>query len=233
MKIIIVLLLLVLSPAAHAIRIPGLEDPIKMELEIKFTEDRDWERPGAVEVSTTSEYFIKPIFEVTEGLDVFLKFGVNDTDILIANGLLDSAFGTGIRYTMPLDGLDIGGLGTIPEMPVGEALEARVALEYTRMTGTVFPMKGHDGGDIIIAGWNLSFSLSTDMGMFIPYVGLRYSEATLEWAPVNRPTREYDVANNFGLILGADIPRGDLADINIELGFLDGTSLKMETGFVF
>ncbi|MBT9137918.1 MAG: hypothetical protein DDT31_00460 [Syntrophomonadaceae bacterium] len=223
--IVIWLLLMVLSPAAHAIipGIPGLQDPIKMELEIKFTEDRDWKRPGSVEVSTVSQYFIKPIFEVTERLDVFLKFGVADIDILIANGGIDSSYGIGMRYNMPLDGF----------LPVGEALEARVSLEYTSLSSDVFPMRGHSGGDIKIAGWELSFSLGMDMGMFIPYAGIRYSDMTLSWTEFGTTPIKWDVANPFGVILGANIPRGDLADINIELGLLDGTSLKMETGFVF
>jgi hypothetical protein len=201
-----------------------------MELEIKFTEDREWKRVGTPEKSTSSQYFVKPTFEVMEGLDIFLKFGVSDVDILIGNGLLDSAFGIGMRYAIPLGDL---GLGIAPGMPVGDALAARISFDYTRLSGDVFPMRGHSGGRIAIAGWDLSFSLGMDMGMLIPYLGIRYSEATLEWTAFGKATEEWKNANNFGLILGADIPRGDLVDINIELGLLDGTSLKMKTGFVF
>jgi len=224
--------MIALSPAAHAIiRLPGLEDPIKIGVEAKHISNRDWKRAGASpEVSTVTVFFLKPTFEVMEGLDVFFKYGKSDIDILVANGLLDSAYGIGIKYSMP--GLGLPGLGILEG--IGEALEVGIGFDYTILTGDAYPMREHSGGDIRIAGWNLSVSAGFDMGMFAPYVGLRYSDATLSWTGHGAATpTEWNAADNIGILLGANIPRGDLADINIELGFLDGTSLKLGTNFVF
>lgn len=234
---VMVLGLVTLSPSAHAIipGIPGLED---MGIEVRAGLEhasRDWERPGFKGESTTLGLFAEPTFEVMEGLDAYLKLGMASIEFKSAgvtfDGDMDLGWGLGVKYTMPLDGLGLPGMGIIEGMPFGEALEVGAGFEYIalssdyrafRHAGIAFP-----AGSLKIRGWRLSLFASEDMGMFVPYIGLRYSDMELKQAAVS-----FDAADNFGIFLGADIPM-DFANINVEIGFLDETSFKVGASFAF
>lgn len=228
---VMVLGLVTLSPSAHAI-IPGLED---MGIEVRAGLEhasRDWERPGFKGESTTLGLFAEPTFEVMEGLDAYLKLGMASIEFKSAgvtfDGDMDLGWGLGVKYTMPLDGLGLPGMGIIEGMPFGEALEVGAGFEYIALSSDYDAVVGRfPAGSLKIRGWRLSLFASEDMGMFVPYIGLRYSDMELKQAAVS-----FDAADNFGIFLGADIPM-DFANINVEIGFLDETSFKVGASFAF
>ncbi|MBT9137919.1 MAG: hypothetical protein DDT31_00462 [Syntrophomonadaceae bacterium] len=228
---VMVLGLVTLSPSAHAI-IPGLED---MGIEVRAGLEhasRDWERPGFKGESTTLGLFAEPTFEVMEGLDAYLKLGMASIEFKSAgvtfDGDMDLGWGLGVKYTMPLDGLGLPGMGIIEGMPFGEALEVGAGFEYIAPLSSDYrAVRRFPAGSLKIRGWRLSLFASEDMGMFVPYIGLRYSDMELKQAAVS-----FDAADNFGIFLGADIPM-DFANINVEIGFLDETSFKVGASFAF
>lgn len=227
---VMVLGLVMLSPPAHAL-IPGLEGMgIEVGVGLEHA-SRDWERPGVVGESTTLGFFAEPTFEVMEGLDVYLKLGMASIEFESTpppssfDGDMDLGWGLGVKYIMPMNGLGLPGLGFIEG--IGEALEIGVGFEWINLSSDYDAVGTRPAGTLEISGWSLSLFASEDMGMFVPYVGLRYSDMTLDRAAVS-----YDAADNFGIFLGADIPM-DFANINVEIGFLDETSFKVGASFVF
>ncbi len=213
--------LVMISPPAHAV-IPGMGIEIGAGLEHT---SRDWKRAGFKGESTTLGFFVEPTVELMEGLDVYLKLGMARIEAkstgVVFDGGMDFGWGLGARYIMPMNGLGGRGRG------IGEALKVGVGFEYISLSSDHKAKHGHPAGPIDKKGWKLSLFASEDMGMAVPYMGLRYSDMKLEVA-----RRKYDADRRFGIFLGADIPM-DFANINFEVGLLDETSFKIGASFVF
>jgi hypothetical protein len=231
--------LAMLSPSAHAV-IPGLEGMgIEVGVGLEHA-SRRWEGAGIRGESTVLGFWAQPTIEVMEGLDVYLKLGMASIKFkrtlptpVTFDGGMDLGWGLGVRYIMPMGGLGLPGRRPpgrrlLPGLEgIGEALEVGVGFDWINLTSDHKAVKAYHRGTLKMSGWRLSLFAREDMGMFVPYVGLRYSDMTLR-----RAAERYHPAHKFGIFLGADIPM-DFANINVELGLLDETSFRVGAKFAF
>ncbi|NQT90069.1 MAG: hypothetical protein HQ558_02330 [Candidatus Omnitrophica bacterium] len=76
--------------------------------------------------------------------------------------------------------------------------------------------------------WQVAFEVTYEIDNFIPYVGVKYSDATGDaTATVNGNSYKIDFENNdkIGIFVGGDYVFQDVASINLEGRFIDETAL--------
>lgn len=227
MKNILVISIMALGLAMFSPFAQAVIYDLEVEVAVEHA-SREFEAPAPGKLITDTTVFgfwAQPTMEVKEGLDVYLKLGMASIEAEASGeptieGDMGLGWGLGARFATPIGG-------------IGEALEAGVGFEWLNLSSDFDAVAGvHDAGELEISGWSLSLFAREDLITWVPYLGLRYSDITLEGEEGGVARPDQDAVDNLGIFLGADIPM-DLANINIEIGLLDETSFRVGASFAF
>ncbi|MBT9137917.1 MAG: hypothetical protein DDT31_00459 [Syntrophomonadaceae bacterium] len=205
--------------SAHAF-IPGHEGvDIRAGMELEYGVRELKSLPPAVlrdAKSAVGAASIKLAIESREGLNVFLRYGIAKVDIeyvksikkIKVQGKCGETLGLGFKWSAPITDVGI----PIEGMRVGVGYEYLIVMSsIDRIIKGGISRPAHPDSKIEIKKHEFSLFISEDLDFLTLYVGARYSVILdMEIKIPGKPVIDFVAKERPGIIIGADIPLGDL-----------------------
>ena len=258
MKRLIVLSLafLCMPIASYAASIGGAETTGKGKLGVGFDTEyifgKDWKFKSATnlaanqtikDIETEKGYYagMKAAYGLLDNLDVYVRAGASDYKV-------KSQFFTGSRADDKLkfdtDTDFAYGFGLKGTYNLNENLLLGCDLQYRRSKheaeGKDTPVSGAESSttykSFVIQEWHVAPYIAKKLGNFVPYLGVRYSDAKLD---IERPDSsnfgevKAEADNNVGVFVGTDYKLGENWKLNLEGRFVDETAMSFAATYKF
>lgn len=97
----------------------------------------------------------------------------------------------------------------------------------------IFEEAGEWKGKTTFYEWHVAPYVAKKLGNFVPYLGVRYSDARLEDKDEWGTKTKIKADNNVGVFLGTDYKLGDSWKINLEGRFIDETAMSFGATYRF
>ena len=252
--------ILCLPTAVYAASIGGAETQGKGKVAAGFDSafifDRDLKFKSAsglsaaadvkeVEIDKGYQIMLKSSYGLLDNLDVYVKLGAADYDVDAAiynkntgakdssdeiNTDTDFAYGLGLKGSYDLTetwliGCDLQYLRSKHKTKIAETTIATGAIESTTYKSGTFQE------------WHIAPYVGYRAGDFLPYLGVRYSDAKLSMkSPADSgwtDDHKYEADDNFGVFLGTDYKISETCSLNLEGRFIDETAMSFGAAYRF
>lgn len=180
-------------------------------VEVGTVTGRDLEPTGGTNVEIESIYYVvRGSYGLTDQLEVYARLGGADLD---ADGGLGDA-GAELAWGLGAQGI------------LYDAGTWNLAAD-----GTFFAHNDHSFGsrEGDFSEWHLALQAQTQFEQFYPYIGVRYSDATLEIAG----QQDRDADDNFGVYVGSGFNVTDQISAYLEGRFIDETAFGAGIAYRF
>lgn len=88
-------------------------------------------------------------------------------------------------------------------------------------------------GEITFYEWHVAPYVAKKFGNFLPYLGVRYSDARIKGKDEDGDTTKIKADDNFGVFLGTDYKIGENWRLNLEGRFVDETAMSVGATYRF
>lgn len=259
MKKLIVLalaLILCIPVVSYAASIGGVETQgkgkIALSMDSEYVFGRDWKAKSVTNLNAgesiddmeTDEAWYggaRLIYGLLDNLDVYARIGASDYKVN------DKHFTSGAESATDKFNTDTGlayGIGMKGTYNINENLLLGCDLQYSRskheardnysaVSGTELSTKYKS---FIVQEWHVAPYVGYKAGNFLPYLGVRYSDARLEITePGNTDFGEFktEADDNFGVFVGTDYKIGENLSLNVEGRFVDETAMSVGVTYKF
>jgi hypothetical protein len=194
-----------------------------LEFEVS-ADDRDMEWTGNAADKSHAEninYLGRLSYGLTENVEIYGRLGgasfdiVDDVDVNATEqtfeGSGEFAWGGGIA-------------GILYDAGTWNIAGNANYLAHSSHTGTITPA-GTTNNDIDFSEWNLGLQIQGKYDQFLPYLGVKYSDATIEYNRLGgAAVADEESDNNVGVYVGAGIDLAPQWSAYIEGRFVDETS---------
>ena len=137
------------------------------------------------------------------------------------------AGGTAMLYETKLEGM---GNGTLRIGVDGKYRQSHLKVDNISVNGTEQAASAVTQSKYELEQWQVALAVSYQIDQIIPYVGVKYSDATGEAVTTVSGTKyknDFENKDNVGIFVGGDILLNDSFTANIEGRFIDETALSL------
>ncbi len=190
-----------------------------------------------LEIDKAYRTMAKISYGLMDNMDMYIKLGTSEFEVdqkvfsPDESGEKDSktdfAYGAGLKWNMPLKKGCFLGVDA-------QYLRHRNKYTYTNTSTAVYDVQEDK---LTLQQWHVASYIGKKMGKFVPYLGVRYSDARLKsegqstWvAPCNWKSEAED---NVGIFVGTDVKLADNWTLNVEGRFIDETAMSVGSSFKF
>lgn len=257
MKRLIVLSLafLCMPIASYAASIGGAETTgkgkIALGLDTEYIFGKDWKFKSATllpanqtikDIETEKGYYagMKAAYGLLDNLDIYVRAGASDYRVK-SQIFTGSTAGDKLKFDTDTDfayGFGLKGTYNLNEWLLGCDLQYRRSKHEAEAKNT--PVSGAESSttykSFVIQEWHVAPYIARKLGDFVPYLGVRYSDAKLD---IERPASSVwgeikaEADNNVGVFLGTDYKLGESWKLNLEGRFIDETAMSFAATYKF
>jgi len=225
---------------------------VAVGLDNEYIFGKDWKFKSATvlsanstikDIETEKGYYagMKAAYGLLDNLDVYVRLGAADYEVkgqiftgstpgdkLKFDTDTDFAYGLGLKGTYPLKN----------DWLLGCDLQYRRSKHEAEHKST--PVSGAEETttykSFVQQEWHIAPYLARKIGSFVPYLGVRYSDAKLE---IKNPASsdfgevEQEADDNVGVFLGTDYKMGETCSLNLEGRFIDETAMSAGISWKF
>lgn len=88
-------------------------------------------------------------------------------------------------------------------------------------------------GEITFYEWHVASYVAKKLNNFVPYLGIRYSDARLKDKDEDEEVSKVKADDNFGVFFGTDYKIDDNWSLNLETRFIDETAISFDGTYKF
>ncbi len=168
------------------------------------------------------------VFGITDEIDLYAGIGISDFSIdgnLASYGKMNIDADTDIAY--------IAGIKSLFFIDSGYYAGIDFQYEWSNNDADIELSSGNYDGDIDYEKWHIAPYIARPYETYSPYAGIRYTsiEYKADFSGLGKIDFEND--NEIGIFIGSDFNITDNISGNIEIGFLDQTSISTSINYKF
>lgn len=235
-QILVMILFFIISANLQAGSVGGFatqgKGNIGVSLEIDYIFEKNLELDGIdlglavidVEAKDHLNVPVKVAFGLTDSFDLYGKLAYSDFD---NEGMLP-ALGGFVAESDPAAAYSIGVKGVHKaENNILYGIDLQYSYSENDNEISIAGGAVTDTGEVEYNAFHVASFIGYQTGQFIPYAGLRYSEATYEHDFATLGRIDFEADDNIGVFAGTDFLSTDDVTLNIEARFIDATALTI------